>query len=208
MIRALILYFLSIKPTHGYEIQKFIALNHMNDWTKIESGSIYYAIAKLEKQGAIELIREEGTGQKARKIYAITDKGRDELSKLLVVEFKKPIYSIQSDKFVAYPFVSGIDKNMLTKVVKRHIEKLQKEMEDLKKWQQYKITDKSLQIERISFEMMISSLEYQIKWHEALVDEIDRCIDMSKNISEYIKHIDFSEITSLDIGEVQEKLNK
>lgn len=198
MIRVLILYFLNIKPTHGYEIQKFIALNHMNDWTKIQSGSIYYAISKLEKQGAIELVREEGTGQKARKIYAITDIGRDELGKLLLEECKKPIYSTKSDKFVAYPFVSGIDKEMLVKVVKRHIEKLQKEMDDLKKWQQYKISDKSLEIERISFEMMISSLEYQIKWHQALIDEIDRCTELSDTITQFIKRIDFSEINNLD----------
>ncbi len=49
MIKVLILYYLSIKPTHGYEIQKFIQVNHMDEWTKIQSGSIYYAINKLEK---------------------------------------------------------------------------------------------------------------------------------------------------------------
>ena len=72
MIRALILYYLSIKPTHGYEIQKFIQLLGTDQWMKIQSGSIYYALTKLEKEKCIDVLREERTGSRVRKIYKIT----------------------------------------------------------------------------------------------------------------------------------------
>jgi DNA-binding PadR family transcriptional regulator len=67
MIKLLLLYYLSVKPTHGYEIQRFIQENELDKWTKIQSGSIYYALAKLEKEG---LIRQTGlipASEKARK---------------------------------------------------------------------------------------------------------------------------------------------
>ncbi len=34
MIRTLILYYLNIKPTHGYEIQKFLQVSGADRWTK------------------------------------------------------------------------------------------------------------------------------------------------------------------------------
>jgi hypothetical protein len=123
-------------------------------------------------------------------------------------EFKKPIYNIKSDKFIVYPFLSGIDKEVLIKIVRKHIDKLQKEIDDLNKCSKYKVTSKSLAIERINFEMMISSLEYQIKWHEALIDEIDECVKLSKNIDDFINNIDFSEINNLNIKEVQKRIFK
>ncbi|MDV9924842.1 PadR family transcriptional regulator, partial [Clostridioides difficile] len=55
MIRTLILYYLNIKPTHGYEIQKFLQVSGADRWTKIQSGSIYYALAKLEKDGGVRV---------------------------------------------------------------------------------------------------------------------------------------------------------
>ena len=79
MIRGIILYYLNIKPTHGYEIQQYISMSGMEQWTKIQSGSIYYALTKLEKEKNIAVIREEHTGARVRKIYEITEQGRHTL---------------------------------------------------------------------------------------------------------------------------------
>ena len=79
MIRGIILYYLNIKPTHGYEIQQYISMSGMEQWTKIQSGSIYYALTKLEKEKNIAVIREEHTGARVRKIYEITDLGTEVL---------------------------------------------------------------------------------------------------------------------------------
>ena len=119
MIRALILYYLSLKPTHGYEIQKYIQLNHMDSWTKIQSGSIYYALGKLEKEGILALQREWNIGSKAKKIYSITQKGKEEL--------KRPIYEVGSDKFIAYPILQGVDKETIIAEVNEHIVELKKQ---------------------------------------------------------------------------------
>ncbi len=199
MIKVLILYYLSIKPTHGYEIQKFIQVNHMDEWTKIQSGSIYYAINKLEKQKLIKLISESGNGSKARKTYAITDEGKKELKLLVQEELDKDIFSSGSDKFIIYPILNILNQDELRSKVTEHIGKLIDKMDCLKEWQDIKVNEQSLKVEKLSFEMMISSIEYQIKWHEALVEEMDKCILASNEISKLIKTLDFSNMDTNEL---------
>lgn len=203
MIKALILYYLSLKPTHGYEIQKFIQINHMDSWTKIQSGSIYYALAKLEKQGFIALQKEESIGSKIRKIYEITEKGREELKVCVKEELNRAIYDIGSDKFIIYPILQGLNKVDIVKQINKHLDTLKEQKRLQEKWQKIKTNKSMLKVEKLCFEMMISSLEYQIKWHEVLLEELDQCIALSEQMANLIKKIDFSTIT--DISEVEQE---
>nr|WP_207715935.1 PadR family transcriptional regulator [Clostridium beijerinckii] len=198
IIKVLILYYLSIKSTHGYEIQKFIQTNHMDKWTKIQSGSIYYALNKLEKDKLIVLKEEIGSGSKARKIYKITDKGRDELKELVKNEITNELYPSGSDKFIIYPLLNTLDKQSMISLIHTHISGLRDKITYLKKWQKIKVNKQSLAVEKISFEIMISNLEYQIKWHEALIDEIDECIATSNEISSLISNFDFSNAEEME----------
>ncbi len=194
MIKALILYYLNIKPTHGYEIQRFIQLNEMDQWTKIQSGSIYYALGKLEKEGLISLKEEIGTGPKARKIYAITKMGKEAMKVLAKEELAKELYPIGSDKFVVYPFLNTLDKATIIEVTAAHIQQLNQSLVYMKKWQTVKVHPESLAIENLSFEMMIASLEYQVRWHEALISQIDEIMMASQEMSRRIASFDFSQV--------------
>ena len=133
MIKTLILFFLSKKPTHGYEIQKFIQLNHLDSWTKIQSGSIYYALNKLEQNGIISLLNSEKSNGKEKKIYQITEKGLEELHTTILEELDKNLYDTGSDKFILYPILSGIEKDIIIKVINDHLLKLQNNIKEIKK---------------------------------------------------------------------------
>lgn len=194
MIRVLILYYLSIKPTHGYEIQKFIQVNHLNQWTKIQSGSIYYALNKLEEQKLIELESEAGGGQKAKKTYRITEDGRSKLRQLVEKELDKDISTIGSDKFIVYPILNGLDEKVIAAKINDHIKNLSAKKSYLETWKDAKVSDNSLKVEALSFEMMISNVNYQILWHEALLEELPECMKKSDEISELIRSVDFSEL--------------
>ncbi|EPY2276949.1 PadR family transcriptional regulator [Clostridium sporogenes] len=198
IIKVLILYYLSIKSTHGYEIQKFIQVNQMDNWTKIQSGSIYYALSKLEKEGLIVLSQEIGTGTKARKVYSITQKGKNELKELVKQELSCPINQVGSDKFIIYPLLNTLDKSIVFTEIKEHIEKLNTQKMYLERWQKFKINQKTLAIEKIAFQMMISNLEYQVKWHNALIDDMDDCIEASKEITNLIAKFDFSNAKDIE----------
>lgn len=76
MTNLILLSFLRQRPMHGYEIQQLIQSSRMDLWTNILSGSIYYALNKMEQDGLIVATAEERTGARLRKIYSITDAGK------------------------------------------------------------------------------------------------------------------------------------
>lgn len=204
MVKALILYYLSIKSTHGYEIQKFIQVSGLDKWSKIQSGSIYYALAKLEKEGLISLVREEKLGARIRKIYGITEKGKNELEIVLREEFCKEITAVGSDKLFLSNMVSRINKEELISIIDNHVNELKKKQEYWKYWREIKINEKSTELEAIAFDMNISSIEYQVKWHEALLKDMDIYVEISKQQEEIIRNIDFGEIEeSNDINDAK-----
>ncbi|QUI23723.1 PadR family transcriptional regulator [Vallitalea pronyensis] len=199
MVKAFILYFLNIKPTHGYEIQKYIQINHLESWTKIQSGSIYYALGKLEKEGLIVLNRQEKIGKKIRKIYGITPSGQQALETYFKEELDKMIYDIGSDKFILFPFVGMMDRDVLVQHIEKHIDTLRQKKSDTEKWQAIKVNNQTLQVEKICFDMMIANMDYQIKWHEALLVEIDACIALESQAAKLIKKIDFSHVNEHEV---------
>jgi DNA-binding PadR family transcriptional regulator len=197
MIKAFILYFLNIKPTHGYEIQKYIQMNHMDSWTKIQSGSIYYALSKLEKEALIILYKEEKIGAKTRKIYKITEEGKEALKKYLEEEISKMIYETGSDKFIIYSLVGVMDKEVLINDIRKHLKMLNTKKAELEKWEKIKVNKDTLKIEAVCFNIMISNVNNQIKWHEVLLEEIDDCINISEQMSDVIKKVDFTSVNDL-----------
>lgn len=81
--RLVILGLLRDRSLHGYEIKHIIS-EHMDDWTNIAFGSIYFALGKLAEEGFIEKIATEQEGNRpSRSIYQITDVGEAEFFRLL-----------------------------------------------------------------------------------------------------------------------------
>ena len=81
--RLAVLGFLANGPEHGYNINKMIE-KMMGDWIATSVGSIYFALNKLTDEGFIAPAGEhkEG-GRPTRRLYRITDRGREEYLRLL-----------------------------------------------------------------------------------------------------------------------------
>lgn len=207
MISALILYYLSMKPTHGYEIQRFIQLSGADQWAKVQSGSIYYALTKLEKEKSIKVLREERTGSRVRKIFEITERGREELKHEMAEELGKPISAVGSIKFYTDPILSVLSKEEITRIVENHIGKLRETKEFWEKWYQIKIDETATELARLSFQMTIDNLQYQMRWHQELLDHIDEYILVGKRTEQYIKNIDFDKMVGNNLtSEDEQKL--
>jgi DNA-binding PadR family transcriptional regulator len=67
-------------PRHGYEIEQTIEARGMREWTQIGFSSIYFVLGKLEKSGLV--LSEVPSGTKARKVFSITQLGREALSSM------------------------------------------------------------------------------------------------------------------------------
>ncbi|MGH4123524.1 MAG: PadR family transcriptional regulator [Clostridium sp.] len=193
MVKALILYYLNIKETHGYEIQKFLQLNGMDTWANIKAGSIYYALSKMEKSGEIELAREETKGSRVRKIYRITDKGRKELKVTLEKELDKQLLPVNVEKFILPITINRLAKEKAINILNNHINDLNKALDYWKHWKNIKTTGACLEIERIAFEMTIVNFEYSISWHKALIKEYDIIKNVSQQQEKIIATFNFDE---------------
>lgn len=207
MIRSLILYYLNVKPTHGYEIQKFLQVAGIDNWTKIQSGSIYYALTKLEKDGCVEVLREEKNGARIRKIYAITEKGKQELQTDLQQELLTPITPIGSDKFFLDNILDELPKDAIITALRKHLFDLGSQKEYWEKWRQTKVEKDNVPgAEKIAFDMTIDSLKYQILWHEEILNNIDQYITLGKETRRIIQSIDFSVVDDEDTVTASAKL--
>ncbi|MBG0826449.1 PadR family transcriptional regulator [Planomonospora sp. ID67723] len=92
----LVLGLLQQRPMHGYEITQLMAEAELDRWTPVLPGSVYYALNKLEKDGLVRTEAEERTGDRLRKVYAITEEGRAELNRLLLDALARPPHGVQS----------------------------------------------------------------------------------------------------------------
>ncbi len=62
----------------GYDIMQELDKKMVQKWTDIKSGSIYYALKQLRKEGAIREVGQTKDGSFPTKtIFQVTDKGKD-----------------------------------------------------------------------------------------------------------------------------------
>ncbi len=199
MIRGIILYYLNIKPTHGYEIQQYISMSGMEQWTKIQSGSIYYALTKLEKEKNITVIREEHTGARVRKIYEITEQGRHTLISEMRQELETPLFSIGSAKFNIFPILSSLSSEELKTIITSHITELKKTKECWESWEHLKAKDDKYGLTTLSFQLTIASIEQQIAWHKNLLEHLDYYVQEAQAMTDMIAKFDFENNKSLEV---------
>lgn len=204
MIRGLILYYLNIKPTHGYEIQQFIQMSGIDQWTKIQSGSIYYALTKLEKEKNISVLKEERTGSRIRKIYEITDEGRKALKEEMRQELAAPLFNIGSFKFITSPIFDSLEKEEMIKIVENHINELNEVRDYWNKWSMKKNIGDKYGLTGLSFKITIDSIENQILWHKELLNHIDYYIKEAKTMGMMISSFDSDNLKQSDVTSKKE----
>jgi DNA-binding PadR family transcriptional regulator len=79
MFSLFLLWFISKKPSHGYEL-----INKMKEdkeFEKVGSAHVYPFLRKLSNMGLIKA-KEESTGKRIRKLYTITPTGKKKLKQL------------------------------------------------------------------------------------------------------------------------------
>lgn len=152
-------------------------------------------MTKLEKDGAVRVLREEKTGARIRKIYEITQSGKVELKEELKKELQMPIVPVGSNKFLLYNILDVLPRDTIQTNLEKHIKHLTEQKKYWESWKEIKKIDKkSLPTERIAFDMTIDNLNYQILWHEEILNNIDKYISVGYETQNIIKSIDFSNI--------------
>ena len=84
-VRTLCLGVLSTGEASGYEIKKSIEEGMFSHFIEASYGSIYPALTQLAGEGLLTVRAEEQTGKPDKKVYAITDVGRQALARSIAV---------------------------------------------------------------------------------------------------------------------------
>ena len=83
-VRKIILEFLEDDYMHGYRIYKNLAASGCD----VELGYLYELLSEMEKEGVIKSRRERSSRGPPRRVYSLTDKGREELRSHLRMEME------------------------------------------------------------------------------------------------------------------------
>jgi DNA-binding PadR family transcriptional regulator len=171
MSELAILGLLRVRPMHGYEIQTIIQQSKMDEWANLLSGSIYYAINKLEKEKLIEPHKEERNGSKIRVIYSITKQGEDHYEKLLHEKLEQQPHTVKSDFMLALSMIDKANNEQIISVLERNLERLysyKQEWESRKE----KNTTAYNRLMEICFDSTIDLLNVDIKTLEDVIGHL------------------------------------
>lgn len=164
MSKLIILGLLKNKPMHGYEIQTIIQVSRVDQWANVLSGSIYYALNKMEEEGIIETVKEERTGARIRKIYGITAKGEEEYVNLLKDHLHTPPHSLKSDFMVSLAMISQLPKDEAITLLKSNLSQLEKAKSEWEMGKMNKtISGAYNQVMEFAFDTTLEIIEADIK---------------------------------------------
>ncbi|MBN1797102.1 MAG: helix-turn-helix transcriptional regulator [Spirochaetales bacterium] len=171
--RLIILGLLQRKNLYGYEI-KHIIEEHMGDWTSVAFGSIYFALAQLEKENLIRKISEEKKGRRpARSIYEISESGRKEFLILLTDVWKEAepqYFSID----VALFFMRALPIDKVKQFIALRVNKLEKLHAYLLKHKQEQLADKNIpRLAQAIFDHSRLHMEAELVWLKDLLQKIE-----------------------------------
>lgn len=80
-VKTLCLGFLSLRNASGYEIKKEVEEGLFSHFIDASFGSIYPALGQLSAEGCLTVEAKEQTGKPDKKVYAITERGREVLAR-------------------------------------------------------------------------------------------------------------------------------
>ncbi len=125
-VRTVCLAILHFSDATGYEIKKMSTEEQFSYFVDASFGSIYPALSRLQDDECVTVREEYESGKPPRKIYSITDKGRQELIESLEVVPRPD--SFKSEFLLTALCSELIDGETLTRAIDKRIKDLQEKL--------------------------------------------------------------------------------
>ena len=113
-VRILCLGILTFQEASGYEIKKMVEDDVFRHFIDASYGSIYPALTKMLAEGLVSVRAEEQAGKPDKKVYTISQAGRDELARALAVDpardkFKSEfLFQVMLSEFLPKSYIADI----------------------------------------------------------------------------------------------------
>ena len=120
------------KPMSGYQMQQVLQMTQSDKWAGILPGSIYHALKKMEGEGLVRLESVEHTGNRAKAIYRITDRGRKEFRKLLEEALKQSSVTFPTALYTAVSFLEALPAEVAIAALEEQKRQIEADYEAMK----------------------------------------------------------------------------
>ncbi|SNY93051.1 DNA-binding transcriptional regulator, PadR family [Cohaesibacter sp. ES.047] len=111
----------------GYDIRKISTEGSFCFFVEASYGSIYPALTRLEHEGLVTCRHEAQNGKPARKVYSITESGRQMFLKEMLQPHKEDIY--RSEFLLLSIYASLLGPDVVQSAIDRQIELLEQEQQ-------------------------------------------------------------------------------
>lgn len=174
-VRLFVLGLVNQKNIHGYEIKATAKLWGVERWARIQDGSIYHALAKLEEEGLIvQRPVEMSDNNRPRYVYAVTDKGRESFL-VLLRETCRTAFSEGRSIDIALAFIDHLPSGERTALLQERHEKLIAARDDLLRGfddlKQYANLHPWVPL---GMHHSLARLEAEIAWNASLLEQVPR----------------------------------
>jgi len=172
-VRLFVLGVLNQRETHGYQFKELARTWNLDKWADIGYGSIYHALATLEKEGLVQAagIEQEG-GRPPRSIYRITDEGRRVFLALLR-EACKTSTSPKHPINLALAFILGLPPEERVALLEERLRSLEARHELVEQTRaQLRPLEKTAPAAIATVEHDLGHSAFEIRWTRALIEKV------------------------------------
>jgi DNA-binding PadR family transcriptional regulator len=126
-----VLCLLRVRPMHPYELQQRIRDWHKDEFLDLKRGSLYHAIERLHRQGAIEPVETTREGRRPeRTVYRLTDTGERQVLHWLEEMLARPVRE-PTQFFAALSFLSQLSPQRVQEQLQQRTASLKEEIAGL-----------------------------------------------------------------------------
>jgi DNA-binding PadR family transcriptional regulator len=126
--RLFVLGMLAREPMHGYQIRKALADSRTDTWAEVLAGSIYHALAAMEREDMVAVQEVESVGARSRSVYRITRTGRAELRRLAKAAWADPPNPFPTHLYSAITFMKILSREERIAALAAALERTQSEI--------------------------------------------------------------------------------
>lgn len=130
-VKSICLAILTQGDTTGYDIRKRSTEGDFSFFLEASFGSIYPALSKLEEDGMVTSRVEPQEGRPAKRVYSITEKGREHFISKLYEDLNADVF--RSEFFLFLRFAEDLPADL---VEKRILERISKADDHIKSLQE------------------------------------------------------------------------
>ncbi len=180
MLEIGILGVLKERPMHGYELKKKLSFLLGHFW-QVSYGSLYPALKRLEKRGAIERFYSSKEKSKRRNVYRLTGDG-EQLFQDLLSATGTVSEAEDSEKFsVRMAFFQYMEPETRLWLLERRKHFLQERLTEMKGYGKTARDKDETDTYRLGmFRHRIELTEYDIAWLDGLIDQERTNIEAAK----------------------------